>query len=388
MSEASLSTVHEVEHEGKRIVLVGTAHISASSVRDVQEVLERERPDTVCVELCASRLSALRDPDSWQRMDIFKVIREGKTFLLLANLMMSSFQRKLGAQLGVQPGAEMLEAVRIAEAQGAELVLADRDVRTTLQRTWRKLGFWSRIKILGQLLVGMVSREEIEESEIEKLKQEDALAEAMEGLASQSPVVKQVLIDERDQFLAERIRQAPGSQIVAIVGAGHLGGIQQELTRSHDLDALNDLPLPGKLGRTLKWGIPGVIIGLILYGFLTVDADVSLEMVQRWFLINGILSALGSAFVLAHPLTILSAFVAAPFTSLNPMIAAGWVAGLVEAFLRKPQVHDFAALRDDILTLGGFWRNKITRILLVVVFANLGSSIGTLLGGFAIASLL
>ena len=388
MSEASLSTVHEVEHKGKRIVLVGTAHISASSVREVQEVLERERPDTVCVELCASRLSALRDPDSWQRMDIFKVIREGKTFLLLANLMMSSFQRKLGAQLGVQPGAEMLEAVRIAEAQGAELVLADRDVRTTLQRTWRKLGFWSRIKILGQLLVGMVSREEIEESEIEKLKQEDALAEAMEGLASQSPVVKQVLIDERDQFLAERIRQAPGSQIVAIVGAGHLGGIQQELTHSHDLDALNDLPLPGKLGRTLKWGIPGVIIGLILYGFLTVDADVSLEMVQRWFLINGILSALGSALVLAHPLTILSAFVAAPFTSLNPMIAAGWVAGLVEAFLRKPQVHDFAALSDDILTLGGFWRNKITRILLVVVFANLGSSIGTLLGGFAIASLL
>jgi len=369
-------------------MLVGTAHISASSVREVQEVLERERPDTVCVELCASRLSALRDPDSWQRMDIFKVIREGKTFLLLANLMMSAFQRKLGAQLGVQPGAEMLEAVRIAEAQGAELVLADRDVRTTLQRTWRKLGFWSRIKILGQLLVGMVSREEIEESEIEKLKQEDALAEAMEGLARQSPVVKQVLIDERDQFLAERIRQAPGSQIVAIVGAGHLGGIQQELTRSHDLDALNDLPLPGKLGRTLKWGIPGVIIGLILYGFLTVDADVSLEMVQRWFLINGILSALGSALVLAHPLTILSAFVAAPFTSLTPMIAAGWVAGLVEAFLRKPQVHDFAALRDDILTLGGFWRNKITRILLVVVFANLGSSIGTLLGGFAIASLL
>ena len=369
-------------------MLVGTAHISASSVREVQEVLEQERPDTVCVELCESRLSALRDPDSWQRMDIFKVIREGKTFLLLANLLMSAFQRKLGAQLGVQPGAEMLEAVRIAEAQEADLVLADRDVRITLQRAWRKLGFWSRIKVLGQLLVGMVSQEQIEEGEIERMKQGDALAEAMEGLASQSPVVKQVLIDERDQFLAERIRQAPGSQVVAIVGAGHLAGIQQELTRPHDLDALNELPPPGRLGNTLKWGIPGVIIGLILYGFWTTDAAVSLEMIQRWFLINGLLSALGTILVFAHPLTILSAFVAAPFTSLNPMIAAGWVAGLVEAFLRKPQVQDFEVLSDDILTIGGFWRNKITRILLVVVFANLGSSIGTFLGGFAIASLL
>ncbi|MBQ32061.1 MAG: conjugal transfer protein TraB [Deltaproteobacteria bacterium] len=385
---ASPSTVHEVEHEGKRIVLVGTAHISASSVQEVKEVLERECPDTVCVELCESRLSALRDPDAWQRMDIFKVIREGKTFLLLANLMMSAFQRKLGAQLGVQPGAEMLEAVRIAEAQGAELVLADRDVRTTLQRTWRKLGFWSRIKILGQLLVGMISREEIEELEIEKMKQGDALAEAMEGLASQSPVVKQVLIDERDQFLAERIRQAPGNQIVAIVGAGHLEGLKNELACPHDLDTLNRLPPQGMVGSVFKWGIPGVILALICYGFWTADAAVSLEIVQRWFLINGIFSALGTALVLAHPLTILSAFVAAPFTSLNPMIAAGWVAGLVEAFLRKPQVQDFAALSDDILTLGGYWRNKITRILLVVVFANLGSSIGTFLGGFAIARLL
>ena len=210
----------------------------------------------------------------------------------------------------------------------------------------------------------------------------------MEALASDSKDMKRTLIDERDQYLAEKIRQAPGTNLVAVVGAGHLSGILKELNESHNLENLEIVPPPISTGQFLKWGIPAIIIGLIAYGFFNVDAGVSWQMIQRWFLINGILSALGTALALAHPLTIISAFLAAPFTSLNPMIAAGWVAGLVEAILNKPQVKDFEYLGEDITSFKGFWKNKITRILLVVVFANLGSTAGTLIGGVAIASLL
>jgi pheromone shutdown-related protein TraB len=248
--------------------------------------------------------------------------------------------------------------------------------------------FWGRMKVMSQLLASLFIREEISKEEIEKLKESDALSEAMEMLADQSPEMKRILIDERDQFMAEKIRQSPGKRIVAVVGAGHVKGLTAELERDHNLAELETVPPTGKLGKWLKWGIPALIIGLIGYGFFAVDTDVSIEMIQRWFLINGTLSALGTALAFGHPITIATAFVAAPFTSLNPAVAAGWVAGLVEALLRKPQVRDFENLADDITHLRGFWKNNITRILLVVMFANIGSAIGTFAGGFAIAALL
>jgi pheromone shutdown-related protein TraB len=282
----------------------------------------------------------------------------------------------------------MLAAAQASERVNAELVLADRDVKVTLQRTWRGMPFWARMKVLSQLLASLFIREEISKEEIEKLKESDALSEAMEMLADQSPEMKRILIDERDQFMAEKIRQAPGKRIVAVVGAGHVKGLTEELEREHNLAELETVPPPGKLGIWLKWGIPALIVSLIGYGFFAIDTDVSIEMIQRWFLINGTLSAIGTAIAFGHPITIATAFVAAPFTSLNPAVAAGWVAGLVEAFLRKPQVRDFENLADDITHLRGFWQNNITRILLVVMFANLGSAIGTFAGGFAIASLL
>jgi pheromone shutdown-related protein TraB len=330
----------------------------------------------------------MMDKDQWKNMDIFKVVREGKSFLLFANLIMTAFQKRLGSQLGVKPGAEMLAAAQASERVNAELVLADRDVKVTLQRTWRGMPFWARMKVLSQLLASLFIREEISKEEIEKLKESDALSEAMEMLADQSPEMKRILIDERDQFMAEKIRQAPGKRIVAVVGAGHVKGLTEELEREHNLAELETVPPPGKLGIWLKWGIPALIVSLIGYGFFAIDTDVSIEMIQRWFLINGTLSAIGTALAFGHPITIATAFVAAPFTSLNPAVAAGWVAGLVEAFLRKPQVRDFENLADDITHLRGFWQNNITRILLVVMFANLGSAIGTFAGGFAIASLL
>ena len=380
--------VHEILIDEKQILLIGTAHISQSSVDEVNDVIEQEKPDTVCIELCASRHQAMMDKDQWKNMDIFKVVREGKSFLLFANLIMTAFQKRLGSQLGVKPGAEMLAAAEASERVNSELLLADRDVKITLQRTWRGMPFWGRMKVLSQLLASLFIREEISKEEIEKLKESDALSEAMQMLADQSPDMKRILIDERDQFMAEKIRQAPGKRIVAVVGAGHVKGLTGELEREHNLAELETVPPPGKLGIWLKWGIPTLIVGFIGYGFFAVDTGVRIEMIQRWFLINGTLSAIGTAIAFGHPITIATAFVAAPFTSLNPAVAAGWVAGLVEAFLRKPQVRDFENLADDITHLRGFWQNNITRILLVVMFANLGSAIGTFAGGFAIASLL
>ncbi len=380
--------VHEILLDGKKIFLIGTAHISQSSVDEVKTVINQVQPDTVCIELCSSRYQAMLEKDQWKNMDIFKVIREGKSFLLFANLIMTAFQKRLGSRLGVKPGAEMFEAANVAEKLNSELVLADRDVKITLQRTWRGMPFWGKMKVLGQLLASLFIREEISKEEIEKLKESDALSEAMQMLAEQSPEMKRILIDERDQYMAEKIRQSMGKLIVAVVGAGHVKGLTAELENKHNLAELESVPPTGKAVAWLKWGIPALIIALIVYGFFTVDTDVSIEMIQRWFLINGTLSALGTAAAFGHPITIAAAFVAAPFTSLNPTIAAGWVAGLVEALLRKPQVRDFENLADDITHLRGFWQNNITRILLVVIFANLGSAIGTFAGGFAIATLL
>ena len=380
--------VHEILLDGKKILLIGTAHISQSSVDEVNTVINQVNPDTVCIELCSSRYQAMLAKDQWKNMDIFKVIREGKSFLLFANLIMTAFQKRLGSRLGVKPGSEMFEAANVAEKLNSELVLADRDVKITLQRTWRGMRFWGKMKVLGQLLASLFIREEISKEEIEKLKESDALSEAMKMLAEQSPEMKRILIDERDQYMAEKIRQSMGKLVVAVVGAGHVKGLTAELENKHNLAELESVPPTGKAVAWLKWGIPAMIIALIVYGFFTVDTDVSIEMIQRWFLINGTLSALGTAAAFGHPITIAVAFIAAPFTSLNPTIAAGWVAGLVEALLRKPQVRDFENLADDITHLKGFWQNNITRILLVVIFANLGSAIGTFAGGFAIATLL
>ena len=380
--------VHEILLDGKKILLIGTAHVSQSSVDEVNTVINQVKPDTVCIELCSSRYQAMLEKDQWKNMDIFKVIREGKSFLLFANLIMTAFQKRLGLRLGVKPGSEMFEAANVAKKLNSELVLADRDVKITLQRTWRGMRFFGKMKVLVQLLASMFVREEISKEEIEKLKESDALSEAMQMLSEQSPEMKSILIDERDQYMAEKIRQSVGTLVVAVVGAGHVKGLIAELKNKHNLAELESVPPNSKAFAWLKWGIPALIIALIVYGFFTVDTDVSIEMIQRWFLINGTLSALGTAAAFGHPITIAVAFVAAPFTSLNPTIAAGWVAGLVESLLRKPQVRDFENLADDITHLKGFWKNKITRILLVVIFANLGSAIGTFAGGFAIASLL
>ena len=367
---------HHLSTEDREIILVGTAHVSTESADLVERVIEEEKPDTVAVELCQSRYQAMTDKNRWQETDLIKVIKEKKAFLLLSNLMLASFQKRIGKKLGIKPGEEMLRAVNTAKKMEADIHLADRDVRTTLSRTWRLMGFWTKFKLLLQLITSMGDVEDIEKEDIEKLKEQDVLETLLSELGKTLPDLQRVLIDERDQYLAHKIRTAPGKKIVAVVGAGHVPGIKKYWEEPVDIAALEIIPPKGKWGGFLKWGIPTLVILLIILGFYMAGASAGADMIKWWVLANAVLAGLGAAVALAHPLTVLAAIIASPITSLNPMIAAGWVAGLVQVFLVKPKVKDFQRLPEDIVSVKGFWKNKITRILLIVVLTNLGSSLG------------
>ncbi|MBW2616438.1 MAG: TraB/GumN family protein [Deltaproteobacteria bacterium] len=369
---------HRLAFEDKEIMLLGTAHVSKESADLVAQVIEEEKPDTVCIELCESRYQALTQKNKWQNTDLIKVIKEKKAFLLLSNLMLASFQKKIGQKLGIKPGEEMLRAVEAAKSVEAHIHLSDRNIRTTLSRTWRLMGLWTKIKLLAQFIASMGGGiDDITEEDIEEMKKKDVLETLLSEIGQKLPEVRRILIDERDQYLVHKIRTAPGKKIVAVVGAGHVPGIQEYLNKEIDIEALDQMPPKGRLSGILKWGIPALIIGLIIAGFFFAGSAGGVHMIKWWVLANAAFAGLGAAIALAHPLTILSAIAAAPLTSLNPMIAAGWVSGLVETLLRKPKVMDFESLPDDIVSARGFWTNKITKILLVVVFTNIGSSVGT-----------
>jgi len=369
--------IHSLTYEDKEIILVGTAHVSRESADLVDRIIKEEEPDTVCVELCESRFQSITQKNRWQDTDLLKVIKEKRAFLLLLNLMLAHFQKRIGQKFGIKPGEEMIRAIHAAETAGAHLELADREIRTTLSRTWRLMGLWTKTKLFAQLLVSSGEWSDIEEEDIEELKKKDVLEMLLSEIGEALPEIRRVIIDERDLYLAHKIRTAPGKKIVAVVGAGHVPGIQRHWKEAVDMDLLEQIPPRGKLFGVLKWAIPGLIVGLIILGFSTAGAAAGTAMIKWWVLANAVLAGLGAAMALAHPLTVLSAVVASPLTSLNPMIAAGWVSGLVETFLGKPKVRDFENLPEDISSVKGFWRNKITRILLVVVFTNIGSSLGT-----------
>jgi pheromone shutdown-related protein TraB len=380
--------IHHLEVDDKKIVLLGTAHVSKESVQLVSSVIEEQNPETVCVELCQSRYQSIRQKERWQDTDIVKVIKEKKSFLLLSNLLLASFQKRIAKKFDIKPGQEMMQAIESADAVGAEIYLADRDIRTTLARTWRAMGLWGKIKLIFQLVMSMGEVEDLKEEDVEKMKQEDVLQTLLAEVGQSMPVLKQILIDERDQYLAEKIRNAPGNNIVAVVGAGHVSGIKEHWKTEIDLQHLDQLPPRNRMAGALKWIIPAVIVGLFIAGFFYGGKEAGTDMIIWWIFANGVLAGIGAIIAWAHPATIASAVLAAPLTSLNPMIAAGWVSGMVEAFSRKPKVKDLEKLPDDILSIKGFWKNKVTRILLVVVFTNIGSSIGTFVAFPAIVKVL
>lgn len=369
------------------IYLIGTAHVSRQSADLVEQMIRDHTPDSVAVELCESRYKSLRDPDRWKNMDIISVIRDGKAYLLMTQLALAGFQKRLGNKLQVKPGEEMVRAMNIAEEVGAKTVLADRDIGTTLKRTRANLGIWSFFKVLSGMISGLFSGEELDEKEIERLKKSDALEELMKEFTESFPEVKKSLIDERDQYLAEKIRAIPDNTVVAVVGAGHVPGIKEWINKPIALKELDKQPPPGKLGKIIAWGIPILVLSLIGLGIWNAGLSRGAEMFKLWFWINGFAGAIGSALALAHPVTILTAFLVSPFTSLNPLIAAGWVAGLVEAWIRKPRVSDLENIADEVSSIRGIWNNRVTRILLVIALTNLTGSIGTFLGIGEIASI-
>lgn len=377
--------VTHVRVDDKDVYLVGTAHVSKDSVEDVRATIEQVRPDTICVELCKARHQAITQADNWRKMDIVKVIRQKKAIFLLAQLIMSSFYRRLGEKLGVQPGAEMIEGIRSAEQTGAQLVLADRDIEITLKRVWGHLSLWSKLKLATQLMMGIFFHEEIDSTMIEQLKKQDQLEAVMAEFASRYPEIKRRLIDERDTYLAEKIRTAPGRTVVAVVGAGHVEGIKSQIHQPHSLDELVKLPPKSIWPTVIAWGIPLLIVALIVRGFAQGTAH-GFENITIWILVTGTLAGVGAAAALAHPLTILSAFLAAPITTIHPLLAAGWVAGIVQAFVRKPKVSDLEDLPEAIGSIKGFWTNPVTRILLIIALSNLGAAIGVPLAGVWIAA--
>lgn len=371
------TSVHYLSHQGRDIYLVGTAHVSAQSVQDVKETIEKVQPDSVCIELCPSRYQSLSEQDAWKKMDLFEVVRKGKALYLLGHLIMSGFYQKIGNQLGVKPGAEMMEGAKRAKEIGAEVVLIDRPVEITLKRLWRSLGFWGKIKAMTQLLAGFFSSDEIDQDTIEELKKPEQLENALSTFAESFPQGKEKVIDERDLYLAEKIKNAPGKKIVVVVGAGHIPGILKRIDQVISLKELEEVPPASKWPTFFKWAFSALLVGLVVYGFFSGATEQSLHSVYLWVASHAVLAGVGTALAFGHPLAIFASTIAAPLTSLNPMVAAGWVAGLVQAWVKRPTVEDLENVPTSITSFKGFWLNPVTRVLLVVILANLGSSLGT-----------
>ncbi len=377
MDEENITRLHL---DGKEYILIGTAHVSKHSAEQVKQVIEAENPDSVCVELDEQRYQSIREGNKWKDMDIVQVIKEKKASLLLINLAISSFQNRMAKQFGINAGQEMIQGIESAKETGAKLVLADRNIQITFSRIWGNIGFKGKLSLLSQITASIFSKESISEEELEKMKNMDTINAVLNEFTESFPRLKKPLIDERDQYLAQKIKDAPGDKIVAVLGAAHVPGIKEEIKKEHDLASLNTVPPKSNVPKIIGWSIPMLILALIVYTFLA-NPSAGLAQTMSWILWHGSLSAVGAALALAHPLTILTAFAAAPITSLNPILAAGWFAGITQAYVRRPSVKDFETLSEDVFTVKGFWRNKVSRILLIVVLSNIGSSLGTFIGG-------
>jgi pheromone shutdown-related protein TraB len=365
----------------KEIILVGTAHISRDSVETVRRVIESEAPDTVCVELDPQRHQALKDGNRWQSLNLIQVIRKGQGPFLLANLALASFQKRMGLSTGVKPGAELAEAAALGEARGCEVRLVDRDIRTTLLRAWRKTGLWKKTNMVATLVAGMFEKQKLDEKQLADLRQTDTLSAMLDEMGAVLPSVKTILVDERDEYMAYHIRQAPGPKIVAVVGAAHLPGILRLMETdipAENIAELSSIPQRTTFSRILPWIVPFVVIGLFIIGFYFGDREQLAGAALAWVLANGLLTSLGAAIAFGHPLTIATAFVAAPLTSLNPSIGAGFVTGLVQACIASPTVRDMEQVSEDMATLRGWWTNRMTRVMLVFLFSSVGSALGTI----------
>jgi pheromone shutdown-related protein TraB len=380
---AAKANIVTVEAQGRTFHLVGTAHISRQSVEAVREAVEGLAPDCVCVELDPERLETLKHPTQWDKLDLAAAIRKGKGAFLLANLAMTAFQRKLGLHTGVRPGAELLEAVHAAEERSIPVDLCDRSIRTTLLRAWRRTGFWKKMWLVSSLLASVFDSTEIDEEELSRLRESDTLSVLLDEMGKTVPTFKKILIDERDSFMAGRLQRAPGQTVVAVVGAGHVPGLTKALqtpvtdAEMAELHVIPDKPL---LSRIIPWLFPAMLVGTFAFGCLFVDPARVKGVALAWILTTGLLSAAGTILALGHPLTVLTAFVAAPFTALfHPALGVGLYTGVVQAWIGKPKVRDAEELWDDLSHWKGWWGNRVSRVLLVFMFSKIGATIGMII---------
>lgn len=368
-----------LDYQGKEIILIPTAHVSQESVNLVRETIKEEKPDSICIELDEQRYKNIKNPEAWKNTNIIDIIKEKKVTLLIANLILSSYQKNVAKKLKTKPGQEMMEGIKASEEMGINLVLADRSIQTTFMRIWRKMGFFEKIKLLFSLMF-LDEDEDVSEEDLQRLIERDNLELAIEDMGKDYPQIAATLLHERDKFLAYNIKNAPGKKVIAILGAAHTPGVEEEVFKNQDIEELKKIPEKSFMGKLLPWIIPALIVILIALGFKQ-SMNTGLSQIKSWFIFNSVLAAAFTALCLPHPLSVLTAFVAAPFTSINPVLACGWFAGLVEASLKKPTVEDVNKIPDDIFNFKSWIHNKFLKALLVVILANLGSSIGTIIAG-------
>lgn len=381
-----------VERDGVRYTLLGTAHVSRSSVDAVEDAIGGGGFDTVAVELDQSRLQALTDPDSLARLDLVQVIRKGKVAMFAANLALASYQRRLAEQLGIEPGAELKRAVSAAQEKGLKVELIDREVGLTFRRASASLGFFGKLKLASGLLAGLLSSEEMDEAEIEKLKEGDILESTFGEFAQSSPALYESVISERDRYMAARLRQVPAGsrEVLAVVGAGHLAGLARHLAEDKESPVEIRAKLEdGPPARGMRWvgtAITVLILAMIAWGYWQGGADVGRQLVLEWALITAGCAALGTILAAGHPLGVIAAAISAPLKPFRPPgVSPGLFSALIEAHFRKPAYGDFLALRDDAGDLRGWYRNRVSRTLLNFILTNLGSSLGVWVAGLRIA---
>ena len=391
--ETQEDIIKTIQLNNSEITLIGTAHVSQLSVEMVEEKIATGDYDCVAVELCSPRLENITNRAWWKNLDIYQVFRKKKAGLLLINLALTAYQKRLAERIGVEAGKEMIRAVELSYEKDLRLEVIDRNISTTLHRLVTEVSFWQKMKIVGGLIAGVFVGEEISEEQIEDLKRGDMLHAVVSEFGEELPEIKRVLIDERDEYMVGRLAEISAShdapkKILALVGAGHLMGMMASIDSPPDaahLQELDQKPPPRKTGLYIGWAICVLILSMFVVGFKQ-SPELGGQLVTTWILFNGGLSALGTALALGHPVSIFAAFFAAPLTSLNPTIGAGMVVGLVESYMRKPKVGDFETLREDITHYSMWWKNRVARLLLIFFFSSFGSMIGTYAAGASIVT--
>lgn len=380
-----------------RYTLLGTAHVSAESAADVRALIRSGEFDAVAIELCDSRHHSLTNPDALGEQDLFQIFRQGKAGMVAASLALGAFQQRVAEQSGIEPGAEMRAALEESRDAGLPLLLIDRDVGITLKRIYHNVPWWQRFSLFSGLLGSVLSRQQVSAEEIERLKEGDVLESTFSEFAAESASLYAPLISERDRYMVLRLAEDAGPgryrHVLVVIGAGHMKGMAEQLEQPLPADPapergrLEITPPPSRLWRALPWLVTLLVLTGFAIGFSR-NTELGWQLVGEWFLINGVLSGAATLAALAHPVTVAATFFAAPLTSLNPTIGAGFVAAGVELWMRKPKVRDFSTLRHDVTELKGWWRNRVSRTLLVFLTATLGSAAGTWIAGFRIAGAL